>query len=85
MPNWCSNQIKLGGPTEEIERIWNIIEDPGSDDGLCTALAPLSGEWEYNDALSRLRLPTKEVPSKTVKLYRDIKPTKEDQVLKKKK
>ena len=52
MPNWCSNQIKLGGPTEEIERIWDILEDPGSDYGLCSALAPLSSEWEYNDAIS---------------------------------
>lgn len=52
MPNWCSNQIRIGGPTEEIERIWDIVEDPGSDYGLCSALAPLSSEWEYNDAVS---------------------------------
>ena len=52
MPNWCSNHIRLGGPTEEIERIWNIIEDQDTDEGLCTALAPLKDGWEYNDAVS---------------------------------
>ena len=52
MPNWCSNQIKLGGPTEEIERIWNTLEDEKNDDGLLSAIAPLGGEWDYQDAIS---------------------------------
>ena len=52
MPNWCSNQIKLGGTTEEIERIWNTLEDDKQDDGLLSAIAPLDGEWEYEDAVT---------------------------------
>jgi|TARA_X000000950_G_C13575581_1_gene521355 hypothetical protein len=52
MPNWCSNQIKLGGPTEEIERIWNTLEDDKQDDGLLSAIAPLDGKWEYEDAVA---------------------------------
>lgn len=51
MPNWCSNQIRIEGPVEEIDRIWDIIEDTDTDDGLLTAIAPLDGEWEYNTAI----------------------------------
>tara|TARA_R110001592_G_scaffold1805_8_gene10815 strand:+ start:4641 stop:5195 length:555 start_codon:yes stop_codon:yes gene_type:complete len=51
MPNWCSNQIRIEGPKEEIDRIWNILEDDTIDDGLLTALAPLEGGWEYNLAI----------------------------------
>jgi len=51
MPNWCSNQIRIEGPAEEIDRIWDIIEDTDTDDGLLTAIAPLDGEWEYNTAI----------------------------------
>lgn len=51
MPNWCSNHIRLEGPVEEIDRIWDILEDTDNDDGLLTALAPLEGEWEYNSAI----------------------------------
>tara|TARA_B100001057_G_C22691177_1_gene887830 strand:+ start:46 stop:579 length:534 start_codon:yes stop_codon:yes gene_type:complete len=52
MPNWCSNQIKLGGPTEEIERIWNTLEDHKIEDGLLSAIAPLDNGWQYEDALA---------------------------------
>lgn len=51
MPNWCSNQIRIEGPAEEIDRIWDIIEDTDTDDGLLTALAPLEGGWEYHTAI----------------------------------
>ena len=51
MPNWCSNQIRIEGPKEEIDRIWNILEDDTIDDGLLTALAPLEGGWDYNHAI----------------------------------
>ena len=51
MPNWCSNQIRIEGPKEEIDRIWNILEDDTIDDGLLTALAPLEGDWDYNSAI----------------------------------
>jgi len=51
MPNWCSNQIRIEGPVEEIDRIWDIIEDTDTDDGLLTAIAPLDSEWEYNTAI----------------------------------
>ena len=51
MPNWCSNQIRIEGPAEEIQRIWDIIEDTDNDDGLLTALAPLEGGWEYHTAI----------------------------------
>ena len=52
MPNWCSNQTKIGGPTKEIKRIWDILEDDTQDDGLLSAMAPLDGDWEYNDAVN---------------------------------
>jgi len=51
MPNWCSNQIRIEGPAEEINRIWDILEDTDNDDGLLTALAPLEGGWEYHTAI----------------------------------
>jgi len=51
MPNWCSNHIRIEGPKEEIDRIWNILEDDKVDEGLLTALAPLDGEWDYNSAI----------------------------------
>ena len=40
MPNWCSNQTRIGGPTEKIKKIWDILEDDTIDDGLLTAMAP---------------------------------------------
>ena len=52
MPNWCSNQTRIGGPTKEIKRIWDILEDNTQDDGLLSAMAPLDGDWEYNDAVN---------------------------------
>ena len=52
MPNWCNNQVRMGGPTKEIKRIWDILEDDKTDNGLLSAIAPLDGDWEYNDAVN---------------------------------
>lgn len=52
MPNWCNNQVRMGGPTKEIKRIWDILEDDKTDNGLLSAIAPLDGDWEYNDAVT---------------------------------
>jgi len=52
MPNWCNNQVRMGGPTVELKRIWDILEDDKTDNGLLSAIAPLDGGWEYNDAVN---------------------------------
>jgi len=52
MPNWCSNTIHLEGPAEKISQVWEQCNNPDTDDGLLSAIAPLEGDWEYNSAIS---------------------------------
>ena len=50
MPNWCSNHIVIEGPTDKVEAVWSIANDP-SNDGLLEAMVPL-GKWNYDKATS---------------------------------
>lgn len=40
----------MEGPAKEIKRVWDKMEDE-SDNGLLSAIAPLKGSWEYNEAI----------------------------------
>jgi len=63
MPNWCSNNITIQGPTETIRQLWEdaqtanhytVVEDDVEVEkvgfGLLNAMVPI-GDWEYGKAV----------------------------------
>ena len=45
MPNWCENRIKISGPTEKINKLWENI----NNDGLLNTLRPQPDNLEEHE------------------------------------
>ena len=41
MPNWCSNQVTISGPTEEMEKLFEAATSSEEGTGLCSYVLPL--------------------------------------------
>jgi len=51
MPNWCSNNITISGPTETIKELWEDAQTANDGKfGLLEAMAPI-GDWDYGNAV----------------------------------
>ena len=40
MPNWCQNYIRITGPKEKIEALWEAAEKADGEFGLFSAMRP---------------------------------------------
>jgi hypothetical protein len=54
MPNWCSNNITIAGPTETIKQLWEdateVVGENNEERGLLQAMVPMPAE--LNDTTS---------------------------------
>ena len=50
MPNWCTNNITISGPTETIQQLWKDAESGQDGASLLEAMAPI-GNWDYGTAV----------------------------------
>lgn len=41
MPNWCDNTISISGPAEKVSQMYQQLNDPNNNDGLCQILYPM--------------------------------------------
>ena len=49
MPNWCTNNITISGPTETIKQLWDDAHE-GEEFALLQAMAPMPKELEGTTA-----------------------------------
>jgi hypothetical protein len=56
MPNWCSNNITIQGPTETLKTLWNdateVVGENNEERGLLQAMVPMPSELNHTEGLS---------------------------------
>ena len=50
MPNWCSTDIEIIGPTAEMKKLAAIVNS-NDDPGFLQTICPGPEDWDYNLSL----------------------------------